>query len=157
MWGRGFRCCTGGLFLVREDRALRAGLWPCLGRSSCHPFTFLPSFKTIFVRVQSLHSVVLVSALQQNECHVPCWALSRSRVRLCATAWTVVPQAPLCVGFLRQEYWSVLPCPPPGIFPTQGLNPGLPHCRQILYQLSYEGSPNQPYLYTYPLIFAFPH
>ena len=27
------------------------------------------------------------------------------------------------------------------IFPTQGLNPGLPHCRQILNQLSYQGSP----------------
>ena len=28
-----------------------------------------------------------------------------------------------------------------GIFPTQGSNPDLPHCRQILYQLSYQGSP----------------
>ena len=28
-----------------------------------------------------------------------------------------------------------------GIFPTQGLNPGLPHCRQFLYQLSHKGSP----------------
>jgi len=28
-----------------------------------------------------------------------------------------------------------------GIFPTQGSNPGLPHCRRILYQLSYKGSP----------------
>ena len=28
-----------------------------------------------------------------------------------------------------------------GIFPNQGLNPGLPHCRQILYQLSHQGSP----------------
>ena len=28
-----------------------------------------------------------------------------------------------------------------GIFPTQGSNPGLPHCRQILYQMSYQGSP----------------
>ena len=28
-----------------------------------------------------------------------------------------------------------------GIFPTQDSNPGLPHCRKILYQLSYEGSP----------------
>ena len=27
-----------------------------------------------------------------------------------------------------------------GIFPTQGSNPGLPHCRQILYQLSHQGS-----------------
>ena len=32
-----------------------------------------------------------------------------------------------------KEYWSGLPCPPPGIFLTQGLNPSLPHCRQILY------------------------
>ena len=30
-----------------------------------------------------------------------------------------------------------------GIFPTQGLNPGLPHCRQILHQLSHQGSPMQ--------------
>ena len=29
------------------------------------------------------------------------------------------------------------------IFPTQGLNRGLPHCRQILYQLSYQGSPGR--------------
>ena len=28
-----------------------------------------------------------------------------------------------------------------GIFPSQGSNPGLPHCRRILYQLSYQGSP----------------
>ena len=28
-----------------------------------------------------------------------------------------------------------------GIFPTQGLNPGLPHCKLILYQLSHQGSP----------------
>ena len=28
-----------------------------------------------------------------------------------------------------------------GIFPTQGLNPGLPHCRWILYELSHQGSP----------------
>ena len=30
-----------------------------------------------------------------------------------------------------------------GIFPTKGSNPGLPHCRQILYQLSHKGSPDQ--------------
>ena len=31
-----------------------------------------------------------------------------------------------------------------GIFPTQGLNPGLPHCREILYRLSHQGSPRIP-------------
>ena len=34
-------------------------------------------------------------------------------------------------GFSGQEYW---------IFPTQGSNPGLPHCRKILYHLSHQGS-----------------
>ena len=37
-----------------------------------------------------------------------------------------------------------------GIFPTQGLNPGLPHCRQILYQLSHQGSPKILEWVAYP-------
>ena len=36
---------------------------------------------------------------------------------------------------------------------TQGLNPGLPHCRWILYQLSHQGSPL--YIYMYPFFFRF--
>ena len=37
-----------------------------------------------------------------------------------------------------------------GIFPTQGSNPGLLHCRQILYLLSHQGSPlNLPYPYQF--------
>ena len=40
-----------------------------------------------------------------------------SRVRLFATLWTVTHQAPLSMGFSRQEYWSGLPCPPPGDLP----------------------------------------
>ena len=43
--------------------------------------------------------------------------------------------------FSRQEYWSGLPCPPPGDLPNQGLNPHLPHCRWILYCLSHQGNP----------------
>ena len=38
-----------------------------------------------------------------------------------------------------------------GIFPTQGSNPGLPHCRQILYQLSHRGSPRILECIAYPL------
>ena len=40
-----------------------------------------------------------------------------------------------------QEYWCGQPIPSPGDFPTQELNWGLLHCRRILYQLSYQGSP----------------
>ena len=46
---------------------------------------------------------------------------------------TVAHQAPLSMEFPRQEYWSDLPFPSPGIVPTQGLNSGLLLCRQILY------------------------
>ena len=42
------------------------------------------------------------------------WVLSRcSRVRLFAPPWTTAYQAPLSMGFSRQEYWSGLPCPSP--------------------------------------------
>ena len=37
-----------------------------------------------------------------------------SRVRLLATPWTAAYQAPLSMGFSRQEYWSGLPLPSPG-------------------------------------------
>ena len=51
-------------------------------------------------------------------------------------------QTPLSVGFSRQEYWkwvshSLLQ----GIFLTQGLNPGILHCRNTLYHLSHHGRP----------------
>ena len=41
----------------------------------------------------------------------------------------------------RQESWSGLPCPPPGDLPKLGWNPGLPHCKWILYHLNHQGSP----------------
>ena len=45
---------------------------------------------------------------------------------LTATLWTVACQAPLSVGFSRQEYWNGLPCPPPGTLPDPGVEPGSP-------------------------------
>ena len=42
---------------------------------------------------------------------------------LFATLWTVAGQAPLSMGFSRQEYWSGLPCPPPGDLPNPGIQP----------------------------------
>ena len=38
-----------------------------------------------------------------------------------AMLWTVAWQAPLSMGFYRQEYWSGLPCPPPGDLPDPGI------------------------------------
>ena len=53
--------------------------------------------------------------------------------RTLATPWTVAYQAPLSMGFSRQEYWSGLPCSPPGDLLDPGIEPSLLHCRQILY------------------------
>ena len=43
-----------------------------------------------------------------------------------ATPWTVALQAPLSMGFSRQEYWSGLPFPPPGDLPGPGMEPASP-------------------------------
>ena len=48
---------------------------------------------------------------------------SLSCVQLFVTPWTAACQASLLMRFSRQEYWSGLPCPPPGTFLTQGSNP----------------------------------
>ena len=50
-----------------------------------------------------------------------CRALPLSRVRLLATPWTVARQAPLSMGFSRQECWSGLPCCPLGDLPNPGM------------------------------------
>ena len=49
-----------------------------------------------------------------------------SRVQPFATPWAVAHQAPLSMGFSRQEYWSGLPCPPPGDLSNPGIKPGSP-------------------------------
>ena len=46
--------------------------------------------------------------------------------RLCVTPWTVGHQAPLALGFPRQEYWGGLPCPPLGDLPHPGTEPMSP-------------------------------
>ena len=51
---------------------------------------------------------------------------SLSRVQLFETPWTVAPQAPLSMGFSRQEYWSGLPFPSPGDLPDPGIEPRSP-------------------------------
>ena len=46
--------------------------------------------------------------------------------RLCVTPQTAAHQAPLSLGFSRQEYWSRLTCPPPGDLPDLEIKPTSP-------------------------------
>ena len=70
-----------------------------------------------------------------------CYSLSR--VPLFVTPGTVACQALLSMGFSRQEYWRGYHTHLQGIFPTQRLNLGLLHWRQILHHLSYREAPKQ--------------
>ena len=62
-----------------------------------------------------------------------------SHVRLLSDPLDCSPQAPLTMGFRRQEYWSGWPFPSPGIFPTQGWNPCLLRWQAASLPLSHLG------------------
>ena len=73
-----------------------------------------------------------------------------SPVRLFVTPWTVACQAPLTMGFARQEYWSGLPCPPAGYLPDPGtehvsLMRRLPHWQVRSLPLAPPGKPKSLY------------
>ena len=66
----------------------------------------------------------LINSLINSPVAVPAKLLSH--VRLCETLWTLAHQAPVFQGFSRQEYWSGLPCFPPGDLPNPGIEPRAP-------------------------------
>ena len=73
---------------------------------------------------------------------------SLSRVRLFAIPWTVARQAPLSMGFSKQEYWSGLPFPFPGDLPNPGIKPGSPVLQADALSSEPPGKPKMEKLYT---------
>ena len=69
-----------------------------------------------------------------------------SCVQLFVTPWTVALQAPLSMGFSRQEYWSGLPFPSPAVLHDPGIKPRSPTMEVDSLPLSHLGSPSRsPY------------
>ena len=70
-----------------------------------------------------------------------CWSevKSLSHVQLFVTPWNVAYQAPLSMGFSRQECWSGLPFPSPGDLPNPGINPRSP-------ALQADALPSEPWI-----------
>ena len=68
-------------------------------------------------------------------------SVSRSVVSDSVTQWTVAHQAPLSIGFLRQEYWCGLPFPSPGDLPNPGIEPGSSALRADSLPLRHQASP----------------
>ena len=61
-----------------------------------------------------------------QHCHFNHGCVHAESLQLCRTLWDPMdfsPSAPLSMGFSRQEYWSGLPCPPPGDLPNPGIKP----------------------------------
>jgi len=70
-----------------------------------------------------------------------CVLSSFRRVRLFAALRAIAHQAPLSMGFSRQEYWSALPSSPPRVFPAQGSKPSLLHWQPCSSPLVLPGKP----------------
>ena len=66
------------------------------------------------------------------QCMHECMLSRSSHVQLCVTPWTAAHQAPLSIGFSRQEYWSGLPFPSPGVQCGGSLKIELPYDPVIL-------------------------
>ena len=78
-------------------------------------------------------SNLAVAAKTVNKCLHVCMLSHFSHDRLYATLWTVACQAPLSMGFSRQEYWSGLPFPPSGDLPDPETEPVSPALTGIFF------------------------
>ena len=65
----------------------------------------------------------------------------RAQLCLFVNSWTVALQAPVSMGFFRQECWSGLPFPPPGDLPDLGIEPVSPALQANSLPLSHRGGP----------------
>ena len=85
-------------------------------------------------------------------CVCMCMLSRFSHVWFFATLWTVAHQAPLSMGFSKQEYWSGVPCPPPGYLANPGIkpmSPAAPTLQVDSLSLSHQPCPPAPTPYTH--------
>ena len=82
---------------------------------------------------------ILTTHFHITKCYV-CMLNHFSRAQLFVTLWTIAHQAPPSMGFSRQEYWSGLPCSPPGDLPDPGIEPVASAWQEDSLPLSHQGS-----------------
>ena len=118
-----------GLFLIKPCRAGTSRRHPSLPESAVSEVTLvawnqrcqkhLHQRNQETLKLSHLSSGLLVVKLMYMLSHL-------SRVQLFAIPWTVACQAPLSMGFPRQEYWNGLPFPSPGALPDPEMEPASP-------------------------------
>ena len=88
------------------------------GRERCQE-TIVKFNIQLILRTQNSLSLYCKNGQLLSMCVLNCI----SCVQLFATLWMVARQAPLSMGFSRQEFWNRLPCPTPGDLPDSGIEP----------------------------------
>ena len=105
-------------------------------------------YSTFIHNCQNLETIMISFSRWKDKCAVLCLA-----AQSCLTLWPCRRSLPGSsvhgdsLGKNTGVGWHALL---QGTLPTQGLNPGLPHCRQIIYQLSHQGSPRILEWVAYP-------
>ena len=82
-----------------------------------------PTYFTTVVHWEKNYNICVITIEAALLISGVCQSLSRVH---CVTPWTAARQAPLSMGFSRQEYWSGLPFPSPGDLPNPGIKSGSP-------------------------------
>ena len=112
---------TWNLFGTTEDHKQVMHFWARTELEASHLLT------SKYIAKHTIQNIVVLE--NKNKKHMYQWnrivyAPSRfSRVWLSVTLWTTAFQAPLSMGFLRQEYWNGLPFPSPDNLPDPGTEP----------------------------------
>ena len=112
LWGR-TESDTTEVTWQQQTMYTQCSLWPDWGI----PRVETSHWEQLSRETQEKHSMKWMDSL---------CAQSLSHVQLSAAPWTVANQAHLSMGFSRQEYWTELPCPPPGVLPNPRIEPTSP-------------------------------
>ena len=98
--------------------------------TAVHPTAFYSTHQTLYICWFCLTALSFFCLI--------CGDLVTKSCPTLATPWTVAHQAPLSMGFSRQEYWSGLPFPPPGDLPIPGIEPASPTSQADSLLLSHQ-------------------
>ena len=117
----------------------------CRGQSWNLYVNFPPSVSFSIEFVELRATWMMKEILKINQCIFKALCACRlscfNQVWLFVIPWTIAHQAPLSMRFFHQEYWSELPCPPPGDPPNPEIKPVSPAQQVDSLPLSHRGSP----------------
>ena len=122
LWLWGIAHCLAMYRITLED-SLSTVIWPAAAKSLqscptlCDPIDGSPPGSPV-PGIPQERTLEWVAISFSNAWRWKVKVKSFSHVRLLATPWTAAYQAPLSMGFSRQEYWSGVPLPSPVIWPT---------------------------------------